>query len=339
MEIDLTTEYLGLKLVSPLIASASPCTGQPDVLRRMEAAGAGAAVMPSLFEEQIVRDDREAYSESERPHPDLADSWVDFPNLRNYNRGTDEYARLVEDARKAVSMPIIGSLNGTTPGGWTDHARRIANAGADALELNLYFVPTDTSVSGQQLEAQYLDVISAVRAKVDLPLAIKIGPFFSSLPYFARQAVDAGANGLVLFNRYLEPQINLDQRAAEPHLELSRPGELRLPLRWLAILHGQLAGCSLAASTGIHTGVDALRALAAGGDAVMVASVLLKRGAEYLGTLREEMLEWLAPREFSSLRQLVGSVSHAASGERSAYERANYAATVASYMDHGPCPN
>ena len=339
MDIDLSTEYLGLKLASPLIASASPCTGQPDVLRRMEAAGAGAAVLPSLFEEQIMREGHELFTENERPHPDLADSWVDFPNLRNYNRGTDEYARLVDDARRAVSMPIIGSLNGTTPGGWIEHARRIADAGANALELNLYFIPTDASVSGQQVEAQYLDVIAAVRAKVDLPLAVKIGPFFSSLPYFARQAVEAGVNGLVLFNRYLEPQINLDQHSVEPHLELSRPSELRLTLRWLAILRGQVGGCSLAASSGIHSGVDALRALAAGGDVAMVASVLLKRGAEYLGTLREEMLEWLSARDFSSLSQLVGSISHASCGARSAYERANYAATLASYMDHGPCPN
>lgn len=336
MGVDLTTEYLGLKLASPIMAAASPCTGQLDVLRRLEASGAGGAVLPSLFEEQIVRQSIPVDALDERLSSALVESLSEFPHLEDYNRGADSYARLVTEARRAVSMPIVASLNAVTPGGCGEHARRIAEAGADALELNLYFVPTESSRSGQIVEAQYLDVVAAIRKQTTIPLAVKIGPYFSSLPHFARQVVEAGANGLVLFNRFLEPEIDLESGKVEPHLDLSGPGELRLALRWLAILRGQLDRCSLAATGGVHSGTDALKALAAGADVVMVASVILKRGAEYVPTLRNEMIQWCTDHHYSSVKQLIGSISYTTYETPSAFERANYAATLASYMDRGP---
>ena len=331
--IELATDYLGLRIACPLIASASPCTGQPDVLARLEAAGAGAAVLPSLFEEQILRIQGAANGASGRR---AAAALSEFPALKQYNSGAHAYLRLVAQAKEAVTIPIIASLNATTPGNWAEHAARIQESGADALELNIYIVPTDASLSGQHIEAQYLDIVCAVRKKIDIPLAVKIGPYVSSLPHFARQLIDAGADGLVLFNRYLEPELNLEAATVEPHLELSRTAELRLPLRWLAILRGQLGDSSLAASSGIHSGHDALRALAAGADVAMVASVLLARGAEYLQTLRTEMVEWLARNEYSSVDQIVGSLSRDRCATPDAFERANYASTLASYMDDGP---
>ena len=336
MEVDLTTEYLGISLRSPLVASSSPCTSQPDVLKRLEANGAGAAVLPSLFEEQIVREhltppDRNASS---------GDSHVsvnDFPTMRLYNRGSDSYARLVEDCRASVSMPIIASLCAVSPEGWLDYARRITDAGASAIELNLYFVPTDPSVSGQSIEAQYLEVVTALRQELTVPLSVKIGPYFSSLPYFARQVVDAGADGLVLFNRFLEPEVNLENQAVEPHLVLSQPSELRLSLRWLGILRDQLQHCNLGATGGIHRGSDALKALAVGADVVMITSVLLKNGADYLQTIEREMVEWLRDHGYGSVKQLRSTISPAKCKTPGAFERANYAWTLASYMDFGPC--
>lgn len=328
--IDFSTKYLGLPLGSPLVASASPCTGQPDVLKRLEASGAGAAVLPSLFEEQVVREGADLGSD---------ESVASFPHLEHYNSGSDHYARLVEQARSAVSMPIIASLNGTTPGGWIEQARRIADAGADAVEMNLHCVPVDPSQSSQYVEAQLLDVVSSVRELVDIPLAVKIGPYFSSLPYFARQVVDAGADGLVLFNRFFEPEINLDNRTVEARLQLSHPSETRLCLRWLGILRDQLSGSSLAASGGIQSGADALKALAVGADIVMVTSALLRRGAEYLETLRDEMIEWLTHNDHITIGQLIGTMSRERCGSPAEFERANYALTLSSYMDAGACTN
>ncbi len=326
-KVNLSADYLGLRLTSPLIASASPCTGQPDVLRRLEASGAGAAVLPSLFEEQILRES------TETPTPkDLAG----FPYLRPYNRGADCYPKLIEHARQAVSMPIIASINGKNSDGWTEYAQQIADAGASALELNIHFVPIDPGTSGQQVEAQYLDVIAAVRKRLQIPISVKIGPHFSSLPYFARQVVEAGADGLVLFNRFLEPEVNLKEHSIDSHLELSRPGDNRLPLRWIGILRDQLPHCSLAASSGIHSGIDAIKAVSVGADVVMLTSALLKHGAEYLETVRAELLEWMSYNEYCSLTQLRGQLSRNSCGSPKSFERANYASTIASYIDFGP---
>ena len=330
MNIDLSTEYLGLKLCSPLIASASPCTGQPDVLRQLEQCGAGAAVLPSLFEEQVTRDARGPAHENEL---------AGFPHLKHYNTGPENYAALVEAARQAVEMPIIGSLNGTVPGDWLDQATRIASAGADALELNLHFVPVDPAQSGQQVEARYLDIVAAVCQRIQIPLVVKLGPYFSSLPYFARQVVEAGAGGLVLFNRFLEPEVNLENQTIDPHLELSSPSEIRLSQRWIGILRDQLAETSLAATGGYHSGFDALQAIAIGADVVMVASVLLKHGAEHMRVLRDEMIDWMSQHGYAAVGQLAGTMTRERSGKPAIFERANYALTITSYMDQGTCPN
>ena len=268
-----------------------------------------------------------------------ADVSGQFPHLSHYNTGPEGYTRLIKEARSAVSMPIVASLNAATPGVWNEQAQRIADAGADALELNLYYVPTDERASAEHVEARYLSVVNSVRKQIEIPLSVKIGPFFTSLPHFARQLVDAGVDGLVLFNRFLEPEIDLDTGRVEPHLELSRPGELRLSIRWLAILRAQLGDFSLAASSGVHTGLDALKAVAAGANVAMVTSALLKHGAEYLQTLRQEMIEWLLRNDYRSVQQICGSVIHQTSSAPSAFERANYANTIASYMEHGPAPN
>ncbi|QDT00257.1 dihydroorotate dehydrogenase-like protein [Adhaeretor mobilis] len=323
--VDFSTEYLGMTLRSPIIASSSPCTGQPDVLRRMEEFGAGAAVLPSLFEEQVARDTK--------THEAL-EAMAEFPTLNHYNSGPENYVSLVEKARAAVTMPIIASLNGASLGGWIEYARRIRDAGADAIELNLYFVPIDPSASSTTVEARYLDVIAAVRQKVEIPLSVKIGPYFSSLPYFARQVQEAGADGLVLFNRFLEPDIDLESHKVAPHLELSHPSEARLSLRWLGVLHDQLQ-LSLAASSGIHNGTDALKAMAAGANVVMLASTLLQNGVDFMQEFRDEMLAWLAYHEYKQVRQLIGTMSRKSCGSSAVFERANYAATLASYIDEG----
>jgi dihydroorotate dehydrogenase (fumarate) len=332
MTPDMTTTYLGLRLASPLVVSASPVSGEPDVLQRLEASGAGAAVLPSLFEEQFA-------AKRGTPGAAIEGRIADFPYAGQYNSGPESYVQLIQRAKKAVAMPIIASLNGASAGGWIDFARQLADAGADALELNIYWVSTDVSVSSQQLEQQYVDLVAAVRHCMHLPLAVKLGPYFTALPHFAHRLVVAGANGLVLFNRFLEPEINLETEDVEPHLKLSEPGELRLPMRWVAILHGQLPNCSLALSSGVHTGCDGLKALAAGADVAMVTSALLRHGAEYLQSMYLEMVEWLREHDYASARELIGRVSRNRFSDPAAFERANYVSALVSYLDEGPQAN
>lgn len=323
MAIDLSTEYLGLELSSPLLASSSPCTGQIDVLQELADHGAGAAVLPSLFQEQL---DRPGSAGSPLPK---------FPHLNHYNAGADAYLKLIERARAAVDIPVIASLNGSTLGGWVENARRLEQAGASALELNLHFVPIDPSVSGQQMEARCLDVTAAIRHWVKIPLAAKIGPYFSSIPYFARQLTESGVGGLVLFNRFLEPDIDLETMSMRSRLELSQPRELRNTLRWIGILRDQLPDASLAATGGIHSGVDVVKAIAVGANAVMATSVLLERGARYIETLREQTIQWMEQAHYGGVRALTGVMSRRRVGADGSFERANYAATLASYLDHG----
>lgn len=338
MSADLTTTYLGFKLASPIIASASPMTGQPDVLKRLEDCGAAAAVLPSLFEEQVVHEELTTHSVMEQYAWQSAESLSYLPSLDYYNTGPDRYLRTVEQAKRAVKMPIIGSLNGTSSGGWVRYAKQIEEAGADALELNIYFVPSDPSISGEQIEQRYLQLVRAVRAAITIPLAVKIGPQFSSLPHFASQLDEAGANALVLFNRYLEPEIDLGSHTIKPYLALSHRSELRLPQRWIAILYGQV-DCFLAATSGVHGGEDALRALAAGANVVMVTSVLMRRGADFVSQMLQEMSAWLAKHDYASLQMLIGSMSRKNCPDPSAFERANYMKALVSYLDEGPQVN
>ncbi|HEX5444622.1 MAG TPA: dihydroorotate dehydrogenase-like protein [Pirellulales bacterium] len=324
MSIDLSTTYLGLKLRNPLVVSACPLSMELYALQRLEAAGAAAAVMASLFEEQIE-------SEWHAPAPlmssDRFGSAVDLVkhgDLYDYNSGPDAYLRHIEAAKRTLSIPVIGSLNGTSPrGGWVRFARLIEEAGADALELNVYFIPTSPEQSAEEVEQRYLDVVAAVRAEIVIPLAVKIGPFFSSLPHMARRLLAAGANGLVLFNRFLQPDVDLGKLEVTPNLALSGPAEVRLPLRWIAILRGQTEA-SLAATSGIHSAEDMIKLLLAGADVGMLASALIRGGPDRLSEMVSGLTDWLSNRHFASVEQIKGLLSRGRATDDSAFERVHY---------------
>ena len=330
MSVNLSTQYLGLKLKNPLVVSACPWTEKVDIVKRLEAAGAAAVVMPSLFEEQIAHEE----SEINRLHETGADSFAEahnyFPDLGDYRTGPESYLDRIGELKNAVSIPVFASLNGVTTGGWVDHARRIQEAGADGLELNIYYIPTDPGITGPEVEDQYVDLVAAVRQAITIPLAVKIGPFFSSMPNMAQRLVDAGANGLVLFNRFLQPDIDLDALTVRAELELSTERELRLPLRWIAILHQRIKA-SLAATRGVTSADDALKLLLAGADVAMVCSVLLKRGPEHLSTILQGVREWLEEKEYESVDQMKGSMDQMNCPDPSAFERANYMKALLSY--------
>lgn len=330
MSCDLTTCYLGLELRNPIVVSACPLTGNPDTLRQLEEFGAAAAVLPSLFEEQIADEEAAIHNLHEFHAESFAESLDFFPELENYNTGPDSYLEHIRAAKKAVNIPIIASLNGTTPGGWTRYARMIEEAGADALELNIYVVPFETHLTGEHVEQQYVDLLAAVRDAVSIPLAVKIGPFFSSIPHVAHRLVESGADGLVLFNRYLAPDIDLETLEVVPHLALSTNEELRLPLRWIAILRGRL-NTSLAATSGIHGADEVLKVLLAGSDVAMMASALLQHGPQHIATVVQQLQAWLVEHDYESVQQIKGSVSQQHCTDPSAYVRSNYMKALVSY--------
>ena len=328
--IDYTTSYLGLTLRSPLVVAACPLGGHLPMLQRLEELGAAAIVLPSLFAEQLAQRELETHRLLEQSQGSNAESPSYFPEMDYYNAGRAAYETHLREARRLLSIPIIASLNGSTMGQWIEQAKRLADAGADALELNLHEVVTNPADSSQLVEDRQLQLVEAVRQQVTVPLAIKIGSAYTGLPHFARRLESAGANGLILFNRYLEPDLDLQSMAVVPQLELSRPSELRVPLRWIAILRDQLS-ISLAASSGIHSGLDALKLLLAGADAVMMASALLRHGVEHLETAFREMQTWLRDRDYASIRQLRGSMSRANCPNPDGFERANYIQAIVSY--------
>jgi len=330
MTVDMQTRYLGLTLSSPLVASAGPLTGDLEQLHRLEAAGAGAAVLPSLFEEQVEREEMELHRLQEYYTEKYAESLSYLPEVEDYEDATGDYVRKLQEAKRAVGIPIIASLNGDTHGGWLRYAAILEKAGADALELNLYLLPTSPETSGSDVEARCLKIVREVRNRVRIPLAVKLAPMFSSLPHFARQLAEAGADGLVLFNRFFAPDLDLETLTVHPHLELSTRAELLHTLRWIGILRDPL-GISLAASSGVHDPDDIVKALAVGADAVMCTSALLLRGAEHARTLIAGTRAWLAEREYTSVEQFKGSVSRERSGQAEAFERANYIKAITSY--------
>ena len=332
MTVDLSTRYLGLTLPSPLVVAACPLSGSVDSLKRLEAAGAAAAVLPSLFEEQIEHDEMAIQNLYDYQTEAVAESLTFFPDLDYYNTGTAGYLRRLAELREAVSIPLIGSLNGTTATGWAEHAKRVEDAGVDAIELNIYIVPTDVDTAARDLVERYVEIVANVRQALRIPVSVKLGPYFTALPNVCRRLVDAGAQGLVLFNRYLEPDINLETLEIEPHLELSRPRELLLPMRWIAILRDQI-DASLAATSGIHSATDAIKVLLAGADVVMMASALLQHGPDHLERMREEMVHWLGEHEYVSVKQLKGSMSRANCPDPASFERANYMKALTSYTD------
>jgi len=331
MSIDLSTKYLGLTLKNPLVVAACPLTESADNLRRLEDAGVAAAVLPSLFEEQIEHDEQEISRVYEHGAESFPEALSYFPEMDDYRIGPDSYLQRIEAAKKAVSMPIVASLNGTSQGGWIRYARLMQDAGADALELNVYFIAADTEMTGQDVESQYLDLVAAVKKSVSIPLAVKVGPYFSSPGYMARRLVEAGADGLVLFNRFLQPDIHLDTLETSPRLVLSTPYESLLPLRWIAILRGRIKAY-LALTSGIHDADGMLKALLAGADVGMIASVLYKKGGfDQVGAMLRGMQEWMEEREYESVSQMRGSMSQANCPDPAAFERGNYMKALTSF--------
>ena len=333
--IDLRTTYLGLELRSPLVASASPLSGEVDGLRRLEAAGAAAAVLPSLFEEQLTHDQVELDRLLETTAEHVGEALSYFPDLTDYNTGPSSYLELIGNAKRAVAIPVIASLNGVTPGGWVRHARRMQDAGADALELNLYAVATDPAVGGAELEARYLDLVAAVRASVTIPVAVKLSPFFTAIANVAVRVAEAGADGLVLFNRFYQPDLDIDALDVVPRLVLSSSDELRLPLRWIAILYGQVRA-SLAATSGVHTGMDAAKVLFAGADVAMMTSALLRHGPGYVAEVERQLVALLEERDYASVAELRGSMSRRSMPDAAGFERANYMRMLASWSSRRP---
>lgn len=331
MTVDLRTTYLGLELDTPLVASASPLGRTLDGLHRLEAAGISAIVLPSLFEEQIEHDSYQVHEVMEQGAESSAETFGGYlPEYEAYNTGPESYIELVRQARAELKVPVIASLNGSTTGGWVEYARRLGEAGASALELNIYFIAADMDETGSQVEQRYLDLVSAVREEIEIPLAVKVGPYFSSLANMARRLTEAGADGLVLFNRFYQPDIHLEDLEVVPDIHLSTSVELRLPLRWIAILKGRLE-TSLAATTGVHRGEDVLKLLLAGADVTMLASSLLRHGPEWTRSIEESVREWLETHEYDSVEQMKGSVSQASSPDPAAFERSNYMEALITY--------
>lgn len=329
--VDLRTNYMGFRLKNPIVASPSPLTGSLEGLRRVEDAGAAAAVLPSLFEEQIVHDSLAAAELIGGPSEVFPEAMTYWPEIEDYNTGPEGYLHLISSAKVALGIPVIASLNGTSIGGWTHYARLLEQAGADALELNVYFLATDLETTATEIELRYLDLVEAVRGEISVPLAVKIGPYFNAPAHMARLINRAGADGLVLFNRFYQPDFDLEDRAVVSKLVLSTSDELRLPLHWIAILFGRVQA-SLAATTGVHSHEDALKAVAAGADVAMMTSALLHHGPERIGTVLAGMETWLDEHDYRSIDELKGSMSYKAVGsDVGPFERANYVRTLTSY--------
>ncbi len=331
--LELSTTYLGMELRSPIVASSSPLTGHLDGLHALDVAGIGAVVLPSLFEEQIAHEGSVVNELTRREadaHPEATGGYT--PALDEYNAGPHRYLQLIRDAVASVDVPVIASLNGVTKGGWTSYAAMLAEAGASAIELNVYRIAADLDVTGQQVEQETLDLVEAVRAASPVPIAVKVGPYFSAFGNMARRLADAGADGIVLFNRFYQPDIDVDRMAVEPHLVLSTSDELRLPLRWCAILHGRI-DASIALTTGIHSGTDVVKGLLAGADVVMTTSSLLKHGPSHAAVLLDHLRAWLEVRGYASVRELIGAVSQAKVPDPAAFERANYLSTLTRYAN------
>lgn len=330
--VDLSTTYMGLRLAHPIVASAGPLSHTLDGIRRLEDGGAAAIVLFSLFEEQIRRENaatEHLLGVGTESFPEALDY---FPRVEDYEVGPEPYLELIRRAREATDVPILGSLNGTTSEGWIDYAAKIEQAGAAALELNVYYIPADLAATGREVEARYLDVLRAVKAAVGIPVAMKLGPFFSAFGEMARRLVKAGADGLVLFNRFYQPDFDLERLDVAPTLELSNPREIRLPLLWLAVLHGRL-DVSLAASTGVHSCDEVVKYVMAGADAVMTTSALLQNGPEHAQTLITGLRGWMEARGYASVAQMKGSMSQLSVADPSAFERANYIKVLESFKD------
>jgi dihydroorotate dehydrogenase (fumarate) len=328
--IDLSTTYLGLPLQNPLVVSASPLCEDLDNLRRMEDAGAAAIVLHSLFEEQLTVESEDLAHHLTHGTESFAEALSYFPDMSDYNLGPEGYLEHIRQAKATVRIPIIASLNGTSPGGWVRYAREMEQAGADALELNIYSIPMDPELFGVQVEQTYCYLVRQVRETVRIPIAVKLGPFFSALANLAARLVDAGADALVLFNRFYQPDFDLEQLEVVPSLVLSTPQELLLRLHWAALLYGRIRA-DLAITGGVHNGPHVVKAMMAGARVVMMASALLKHGIEYLTRVQAELVQWMEEHEYTSIRQMQGSMSQRSVANPTAFVRANYLKVLRSY--------
>lgn len=332
--MDLTTTYMGLKLAHPIMPSASPLSGSVDDMRRLEDAGAPAIVMHSLFEEQIEGESHILDHYMEYGSESYSEALSYFPEMDEYNIGPDEYLNLIRQAKEVVDIPIIGSLNGVSPGGWTHYAQSIQEAGADALELNLYYIAADPLMDSVAVEQMYLDVLASVRKELSIPLAVKVGPYFSAFANMAMRFKETGASALVLFNRFYQPDLDLENLTVTPNLILSSAYEMRLPLRWVAIMYGRVP-LDFAITSGVHTHQDVLKGLMAGANVTMMASELLRNGIQRIGQVRDNVSNWLEDHEYESVAQLQGSMSQINVAEPDAFERANYMRVLDSWR-HDP---
>ncbi|HPH97012.1 MAG TPA: dihydroorotate dehydrogenase-like protein [Anaerolineaceae bacterium] len=327
---DLSTSYLGLFLKNPVVAAASPLSKSLDGLRRLEDGGVSAVVLYSLFEEQITHESNALNHFLTYGTDSFAEALSYFPDLGKYNIGPEAYLELIQKGHETLKIPIIGSLNGISAGGWVDYAKKIQEAGADALELNMYYVPTDINLNAGELEKTYVELVREVTGRVSIPVAVKLSPYFSALPNFARRLVDAGASGLVMFNRFVQPDLDIETLDIKPAMALSTSSELLLPLRWTAILYRRL-NADLAVTGGVHTAPDVVKAVMAGAAVTQLASELISGGAGRAGAIAAELSDWMDRFEYKSIQQMRGSMSQKAVAEPAAYERANYMRALTSY--------
>ena len=329
--MDLTTKYMGMTLKSPLVVSASPLSKNLDGIKRIEDSGAAALVMYSIFEEQIENEQKELLYNTTVGTESFAEALSYFPQMDEFNLGPDQYLELIRNAKDSVEIPVIASINGKTLGGWTDFAKQMQQAGADGIELNIYNIPTSLDLSSQALENNYLEILKAVKSAVTIPVALKLSPFFTNFAYSAKKFDEAGADALVLFNRFYQPDINLEELEVEPHIILSNPTDLRLPMRWIAILKGRIFS-DLAATSGIHYGEDVIKMLLVGANVTMLCSTLLRYGVDYVKDIQEEVIEWMTEHEYESVMQLQGSMSQMNVADPSSYERAQYMKALNNYV-------
>jgi dihydroorotate dehydrogenase (fumarate) len=328
--MDLRTTYMGMELKHPIVASSSPLSGSVANIKRMEDAGAAAVVMFSLFEEQLKHESAALEHLMTAGTESFAESLSYFPEVEDYTVGPDSYLELLRQASEAVDIPIIGSLNGITNTGWIEYAQLMQQAGAKGVELNIYYIPADLTTSSQEVEQRYIEIVKAVKAAVTVPVAVKLSPFFSAIGSMAKSLDDAGVDALVLFNRFYQPDFDLETLEVAPNLQLSTPEEIRLPLLWIAVLYGRLLA-SLGATRGVHTPVEVVKYVMAGADAVMTTSALLKNGIDYLTILRDGLKTWMEMHHYVSVRQMKGSMSQRNVADPTAFERANYIKTLESY--------
>ena len=329
--MDLSTKYLGMTLKSPLVASASPLSEEISNIKKLEATGIGAVVLYSLFEEQIRLEQEEYNFHTTQGTDAFAESLSYFPEVEDYKLGPELYLEHIQKAKAAVDVTVIASLNGSSLGGWTDYAKDIENAGADALELNIYNIPTEAGMTGADVEQQYVDILKAVKGAISIPVALKLSPFFSNFSNMAKQFDEAGANALVLFNRFYQPDIDLDEFEVTPNLLLSQSSAMRLPMRWIAILKDSIKA-DLAATSGVHTGTDVVKMLLVGANVTMLCSSLLKHGIGHVKNIEDHMKQWMRENDYASVSELQGSMSQQKTADPSSFERAQYMKALTKYQ-------